>query len=301
MQSPFMGANQKSEKFIFYKSEGFITNPKDFYKLSFLSSSLSAIVTKTVVAPLERLKVLKQSQMYYGMKNYNGKMGSSFRYILTNEGWRGFYRGNVANLVRTIPAYALKFPLNEFYKNVYVNKDEPKKFLPLLASGFSAGFTQAGLTYPVDILRTRMSLDKQMTSNYTNIFRCSYNIVKNEGFKGLYKGLSVGLTSYPMYVGIQFSLYEYLRDDIQYGAGTIAGIVAQTLMFPGDVIKRQMQLNGIDNTETKINGVFGCIRNILRTRGFTGLYQGYGINLLKVMPEVTLQFAVYDFVMNRLR
>lgn len=288
-----MGSNQKSEVVI--------TNPKDFYKLSFLSSSLSAIVTKTTVAPLERLKVLKQSQMYYGQNNYGG-LYSSFSHICKNEGfWKGLWRGNTANLVRTIPAYALKFPLNEFYKNIFVNKDEPKNFLPLLLSGFSAGITQAFLTYPVDMLRTRMSLDKQMTSNYTNIFRCSYNIVKNEGVMGLYKGLSAGITFYPLYIGIQFSLYEYLRDDVPYGAGTIAGVVAQTVAFPGDVIKRQMQLNGIDNTETKINGVFDCIRNILRTRGFIGLYQGYGINLLKVVPEVTLQFAVYDFVMNRLR
>jgi len=264
---------------------------------SILAGGISAICTKTAVAPLERLKMLKQSQMYYKTNNYSG-LFSSFQYIYSNEGFKGFFRGNIANLSRVIPAYTLKFPLNEFYKSKIGNMH---KFENLLLAGTAAGFTQAFITHPLDMLRTRMALDSHMTANYTNLPRCLNNIIRTEGPLALYRGLSVALTSYPLYIGIQFSLYERLKEDFGYLSGTMAGVTAQTLMFPGDVLKRQLQINGVDNTEKKMNGITDCIRYIYRTRGFTGFYQGYIINLIKVVPEVTIQFFVYEAVKNNLK
>jgi hypothetical protein len=264
---------------------------------SILAGAISAICTKTAVAPLERLKMLKQSQMYYKTNNYTGFF-DSFRYIYSNEGFKGFFRGNTANLSRVIPAYMLKFPLNEFYKSRIGNMH---KFENLLLAGTAAGFTQALITHPLDMLRTRMALDNHMTTNYTNLPRCFVNIIKTEGPLALYKGLSIALTLYPLYIGIQFSLYEWLKEDFGYFSGTMAGVTAQTLMFPGDVLKRQLQINGVDNTEKKINGPLDCIRYIHKTRGFRGFYQGYGINLIKVMPEVTIQFFVYEAIKKYLK
>ena len=139
-----------------------------------------------------------------------------------------------------------------------------------------------------------MSLDKTMTKNYTNIYGCLGNIIKDEGFFALYKGLKINAVSYPLYVGIQFSIYEKLRDQNPLIAGTVAGTIAQSTMYPGDTIKRQLQLSGIDNTGKKIGGVLDAIRDIYTTRGLVGFYQGFEINLLKVIPEATVQFVVYD-------
>ena len=264
---------------------------------SILASAISAICTKTTVAPLERLKLLKQSQMYYKTNSYSS-IFKSFEYIYINEGLKGFFRGNITNLTRVIPAYTLKFPLNEFYKSKIGNTD---KLENLLFAGTAAGFTQSLITYPLDMLRTRMSLDNHMTSNYTSMTRCFINIIKNEGFFSLYKGLSIAITSYPLYIGIQFSLYEYLKEDYGIFSGTIAGLTAQTLMFPGDVIKRQLQINGADNTEKKMTSLRSCLKFIYDTRGIRGFYQGFGVNLIKVVPEVTLQFYVYEMAMKYIK
>jgi hypothetical protein len=269
----------------------------NIYKISIISSAMSAICTKTSVAPLERLKLLKQSQIFYKANTYNS-LYDSFKYIYVNEGFKGYYRGNLTNLVRVIPAYTLKFPLNEFFKNKFIsNKDKPK-FKNLLLSGTCAGLLQTSITYPLDILRTRMTIDKNMTKNYTNIFRCLTNIIKNEGTLALYKGFNINLSTYPLYVGIQFSIYEYLRGENPIIAGTIAGTIAQSLMYPGDVLKRQLQLNGIDNSNKKISSISNAVKYIYNVRGIGGFYQGYFINLIKVVPEATLQFFVYDYIKN---
>ena len=70
------------------------------------SSICSAICSKTSTAPLERIKVLKQSQFYYKNSNYNTLLGS-FSYIYKNEGFYGLFKGNLINIYRVFPAYIL--------------------------------------------------------------------------------------------------------------------------------------------------------------------------------------------------
>ena len=262
------------------------------YLPSVIGGGCSAIVTKSAVAPLERIKLLKQSQSYYSSQNYTG-LFQSIRYIRKSEGFSGFYRGNYSNIIRITPAYLLKFPLNEFYKKKIGNSTPGQ----LLASGVAAGFTQVCLTYPLDVMRTRMSLDHHMTSNYNKYFSCAKNIYHMEGIKGLYKGFPISAISYPMYVGIQFSMYETLsQNGYSYFSAPIAGMIAQSLMYPGDTIKRQLQINGLDNTKSKFRNPIHCIIQMYRTLGFRGFYAGFGINLLKAIPEVSIQFSVYELI-----
>lgn len=265
---------------------------------SLLASGVSAIITKSTVAPLERIKILKQTQNYYSLSNY-GTLFSSCKFIYKNEGICGFFRGHYSNIIRVLPSYLIKFPTNEFYKKLYKADDKsPKK---LLLAGISAGSTQVSVIYPLDIIRTRMTLDHYMTSNYNSYYKCARNILKSEGILAFYKGYSISGTTYPIYVGLQFFIYELLKDDFSYFAGAIAGMTAQSLMYPGDVLKRHLQINGIDNTGKKYNGLIDCIRKIYGKYGFRGFYTGYGVNLLKAVPETMIQFAVYDKVMSLLR
>ena len=270
---------------------------------SAFSGIASAIVTKTFVAPLERLKLLKQSQLYYGQQNYTN-LYDSFKFIYKNEGLLGFYRGNYSNLVRIIPAYMLKFPTNEFYKKkLGVNRDTPFK---QLLGGTLAGLTQITCTYPLDIIRTRMSLDSHMTNNYTNYITCAQNIAKKEGLKAFYKGFPISGLTYPLYVGLQFFVYEKLCDEggifgNRFIAGATAGLIAQSLMFPGDTIKRNLQINGIDSTKEKYSGPLSCIKNMYCVHGIRAFYAGYGVNMIKAMPEAALQFAIYDYVKMSLK
>ena len=214
----------------------------NIFRNSIIASGVSAIITKTSVAPLERIKLLKQSQTYYNQTRYTS-LFKSCQYILKNDGFKGLYRGNVSNLYRVLPAYLIKFPLNEFYKKqLGATTNTPTL---LLGSGVLAGLSQITCTYPLDIIRTRMTLDNHMTTNYNNYFTCTRNVLRNEGLSAFYKGFPVSGISYPIYVGLQFFIYEWFKDTYSYFAGGIAGIIAQSLMYPGDTIKRQLQLNGI--------------------------------------------------------
>lgn len=265
----------------------------DFF-YSVIASCFSAYFTKTTVAPLERIKLLKQSQPYYNTNNYNS-IFNSFRYIYKNEGLLGFYRGNLSNIARIGPAYMVKFPANEFYQK-HIPGDK-KSYQYLLTCGVLAGLTQITITYPLDTLRTRMTLDLNMTKNYNSLYNCFKTIYKNEGLLGFYKGFGITGSTYPFYVGIQFSIYRYLKEDYGYFGAPVAGFIAQTSMYPGDTIKRQMQINGLDNTKQKYRNLFHCVKSIYKNKGIRGFYPGLSINLIKSIPEATLQFVIYENVL----
>ena len=72
-------------------------------------------------------------------------------------------------------------------------------------------------------------------------------------------------------------------------------------MYPGDVLKRHLQINGIDNTGKKYTSLIDCIKKIYKKYGIRGFYSGYGVNILKAVPETVIQFAIYDKVTSFLR
>lgn len=271
------------------------------------SSFISAIFSKTSIAPLERLKILQQSDLYYKYNNYNKSIFDSLKYIYKNEGLKGFYKGNLINIYRVLPSYLIKFPLNEFgykymkkYNKRFRNTDKIS-YLDKLNVGIFVGTIQITLTYPFDFLRTRLSLDKTMLNIYkNNMITYTKYIIKTEGLLNLYKGYKSCIITYPLYVGLQFSIFNECREnDINvFLSGSIAGLIAQTLVFPGDVIKRQMQLNGINNQPILYNSIFDCIKKIYKNEGIKSFYTGLKINLIKCIPGASIQFATYEYCKN---
>ena len=191
----------------------------------------------------------------------------------------------------------IKFSTNDLYKKkLGVNKDTPFK---QLSGSILAGLTQITCVYPLDIVRTRMSLDNNMISR-TNYITCIRNIIKYEGCKSILQGFPISGLTYPFYVGLQFFVYEKLCDEggifeIKFLAGATAGLFAQSLMFPGDTIKRNLQVNGI-NSDPKYSGTIDCIKKMYRTYGVRSFYAGYNANIIKSVLEAGLQFAIYDYV-----
>ena len=269
------------------------------------SSFSSAIVTKTFVSPLTRIKVLKQIESFHSTTNYNNFF-KSFKHIYKNEGILGFYKGNLINIYRSIPNYCLKFPLNDFYIKSVVSDSKYKsiKELPfneLLKAGIVTGTIQTTLVYPIDVIRTRLIQDKDMINKKTNMIKCLKDTVKKEGFKSLYNGFTPAILSSPLYIGLQLSVYQNFknRDDILSNsliAGGLSGIISQSIMYPGDTIKRHLQLNGFEKKE--YTSLRNCIYTIYKKEGISGFYKGIKVNSIKSIPEIALKFTIYEQIKN---
>jgi len=147
----------------------------------------SGAVAKSFVAPLERVKVYLQVSAPNAIKAGAKKptMLSAFATILQTQGPAGLWQGNLANIARIVPSKGVLFLSNEWFRGIFgvTEKSEP---LRLVAAGAAAGALSTCVSYPLDLVRSRLMMDPQA---FTGIIDCLTRTVRAEGFASLYKGL----------------------------------------------------------------------------------------------------------------
>jgi hypothetical protein len=84
---------------------------------SFIAGGTAGAVSRTVVSPLERLKILLQVQNV-GREEYKMSIGKALGKMWREEGWRGMMAGNGANCMRIVPYSAVQFGSYNIYKKV---------------------------------------------------------------------------------------------------------------------------------------------------------------------------------------
>jgi solute carrier family 25 phosphate transporter 23/24/25/41 len=84
---------------------------------AFIAGGVAGAVSRTIVSPLERLKILLQIQSV-GREEYRLSIWKALVKMRKEEGWRGFMRGNGTNCIRIIPYSAVQFGSYNFYKKV---------------------------------------------------------------------------------------------------------------------------------------------------------------------------------------
>ena len=255
---------------------------------SIISSLTSAIICKTITNPFERIKMLQQTKTHFNIKYYDTII-SSIKTIGKEEALIGYFKGNLTNIIRISPAYILRFEFNNIYNGIFVKPYSNPTYLNYLASGITMGITQNLITYPIDVIRSLKTLDNNTFKN-NSIPNCIRYIYKTKGFRGYYQGLSVALTIGSLYIGTQFSLYNYFKENYTnntFVAGACAGFISQTMWYSGDSLKRNMHVNLV---EKKYKNIFDCVKQL----GIKNLYSGYRINILKCIIETPLQFYIYE-------
>lgn len=84
---------------------------------AFIGGGVAGAVSRTIVSPLERLKILLQVQSV-GREEYKLSIGKGLAKMWREEGWKGFMRGNGTNCIRIVPYSAVQFGSYNLYKKV---------------------------------------------------------------------------------------------------------------------------------------------------------------------------------------
>src|SRR6195952_4087760 len=106
---------------------------------------------KTVVAPLDRVKILFQASNPQFAK-YTGSwagLAAAIRDIKRYEGTRGLYKGHSATLLRIFPYAAIKFLAYEQIRSVFIPSHKYETPIRRFLSGSVAGVTSVFFTYPL--------------------------------------------------------------------------------------------------------------------------------------------------------
>jgi len=215
--------------------------------------------------------------------------------------------------LRIFPTSAIQFLAYENYKkaflgSLYCKNRHQKDLTPTqrLVAGGLAGITALTTVYPLELIRARMTI--QITRQYRGIAHALSSVVKQGGFIALYKGLWPSIVGVVPYVGIDFAVYETLKDyvpknddgsvstPVTLSCGAIAGAAGQTVAYPLDVIRRRLQVQDFAGNTLKIryNGIGDAIKKIYKMEGFSGFYTGLVPNYLKVVPAIAVSFEIYE-------
>jgi len=275
---------------------------------------LSSIISRTAVAPLERLKILMQTESISstGPRRYRGVV-QGLKTIYREEGaLRHLFRGNGANVLRIAPASALQILLVELLRQSF-----PESTLALMPSisgyesaliGGAAGLISTPLTYPLDYLHGRLCIQKKSFEPYKGIQDGIRQTIAKNGTRGLYRGLLPTYLGVFPYVGLNFAVYEHIRPLLPrrndgsgsptgYGAvvgGIFASATAQLAAYPFDTLRRRMQVVEFVNPSSDRPRLRHIVMDLIRSDGLRGFYRGWMVNFIKIIPSSLVGMGVYE-------
>lgn len=197
---------------------------------------------------------------------------------------------------------------NKFNETINLNIPRLDDTTITAISGALAGFISGVMVCPLDVTKTRLQvqgLDRAENPYYKGIFGTMNTIVKDEGARGLYKGLVPILLGYFPTWTIYFSVYEFSKDFyprlfpgsdfVSHSCSAItAGAVSTTLTNPIWVVKTRLMLqSNLGPYSTQYTGTINAFRCIWNQEGIRAFYRGLVPSLLGLF-HVAIHFPVYE-------
>jgi len=292
------------------------SSPQNGSKLyvGFLSGCLASICATTFTNPIELVKTRLQLQgeLQMSARIYNG-IGDAFVKIAKTEGILGLQKG-------LFPAYLSQGTMQGirlgsfdiFAKFLNAKPDGDYFFLKNLTAGLSAGALGAAMGSPFDLVKVRMQAASMYANDpqfkgYNNSFNAFKQIIANEGFKGLTRGMATSAQRTGVGSGIQLATYGSTKkvvlkfvDEGVYAhllSSLVAGFFVTIGMNPFDVARTRLYYQGKGNSHGEIyKGLMDCIIKTTKKEGFLALYKGFWAHYLRLGPHTVLVSIIYTII-----
>lgn len=258
-------------------------------------------------------------------------------YIGRTEGIRSLWKGNVPAEMLYVCYGAIQFSsyrsIAQALQGLNITGDSKKSAaVESFVAGAAAGTFATASTYPLDLLRTRFAA-QGTTRVYNGLLSGCRQIAAEEGVKGFFRGCPASLAQIAPYMGLFFAVYEGLRpvmaviaqssSDLLHSvslpilpgtsdatAGVLASIIAKTGVFPLDLVRKRLQVQGPqrhmfvygDRMATYEKQTMAeVVRQVVRKEGVLGLYRGLTVSLVKAAPASAVTMWTYERTMRVLK
>jgi len=270
---------------------------KMFLRL-FAVFGLSEAATMTLLAPLERYKLLRQTTPLAKSGPAYSSLFSYLSQVPSNEGVSAFWKGNFSSVCRNFLTSMLRFRFNATFMGLFLTgKEEQDSYLwtRSVLHETTLGLFLLLFAYPIDQIRVRLALDvvlKGKDSNYFGFVDCMGKTIKGEGIKGSYQGLGITALTLGPYLAVGSLLDQQLKAHVPKGyelhTQTYALLLLQALFYPLDTVRRRLQGNGARGQLRLYSNTRDCIGQIWRNEGTAGFFAGLPVHLLRLLPSLYL-------------
>eukprot|EP00999_Lentomonas_sp_LEN2_P003063 NODE_917_length_1119_cov_42.970766_g875_i0.p1 GENE.NODE_917_length_1119_cov_42.970766_g875_i0~~NODE_917_length_1119_cov_42.970766_g875_i0.p1 ORF type:complete len:307 (+),score=84.60 NODE_917_length_1119_cov_42.970766_g875_i0:99-1019(+) len=296
------------------------------FVLDFIAGGTSGAIAKTCTAPIERVKLIIQTQdanprIISGEVPRYTSIGNTFSRVYSEQGLRAFWAGNGVNVLRYFPTQAFNFAFKDTIKTIfprYSSKtDFGKFFMVNIASGGLAGAGSLCIVYPLDYARTRLASDVgKGKKQFNGLVDCLVKTARGpKGFFSLYNGFGVSVVGIIPFRGAYFGVNDTLNglNPYQKESG-VRGIVskfacAQTAAlcaayasYPFDTVRRRLQMQSEKPRDKWVyQGTMDCFRKIVRNEGSSALFKGAAANAMRTVGSaiVLVLYGEIQAFMNK--
>ncbi|EER10368.1 ADP/ATP carrier, putative [Perkinsus marinus ATCC 50983] len=288
--------------------------------VDFMTGGTSAAISKTLVAPIERVKMVLQTQdsnpdiVSGKVARYNG-IGDCFMRCCKEQGVSSLWRGNLTNVLRYFPTQAFNFAFKDSIKSMFPKYDPHSQFWKFLASnvfsGAAAGAGSLCIVYPLDYARTRLAADvgKGSDREFKGLIDVITKTCQRTGFWSMYQGFSMSIQGIIFYRGAYFGLYDTIKPLVfkdEKNANVIAKFVlAQSVTavsglvsYPFDTVRRRMMMMaGRGGNAVQYSSNWDCWVKVFQEEGVPGFFKGGLSNMLRGVGAA-LVLVFYDEFKN---
>uniref|UniRef100_A0A4W4GSY8 EF-hand domain-containing protein n=1 Tax=Electrophorus electricus TaxID=8005 RepID=A0A4W4GSY8_ELEEL len=272
----------------------------------FTLGSIAGAAGATAVYPIDLVKTRMQNQRstgsFVGELMYKNSFDCAKK-VLRYEGFFGFYRGLLPQLIGVAPEKAIKLTVNDFVRDKFTSKDNTIPLAAEVLAGGCAGGSQVIFTNPLEIVKIRLQVAGEIT---TGPRVRALTVLRELGFFGLYKGAKACFLRDIPFSAIYFPVYAHTKtmladEEGRLGAlqlltaGAIAGVPAASLVTPADVIKTRLQVAARAG-QTTYSGVIDCFRKIMREEGFRAFWKGAGARVCRSSPQFGVTLVTYELL-----
>ena len=276
---------------------------------NFIAGGIAGVGSRTFTSPLDVVKIIAQ----VGSAQHKGFIGT-LKNVIAEEGIKGLWKGNLVACIRLFPYNAIQFAAFNSLKIMFTDSKTGKLSAKWAAfSGSAGGIIATVSVYPLDMVKTRLTIQSKVNPKYNGIIDAFKKIYAEEGFLAFYKGLTASILGVIPFSGATFMGYEVLayvwgkpRNELNgwqnFINGCLAGAFAQTFSFPFDTVRKKMQAQSCamdgPKADVQFNGIIDCFAQTIKKKGFFGLWNGTIANLVKVAPYAGLMFWFNEICKN---
>jgi len=274
--------------------------------VDFLAGGISGAVSKTITAPIERVKLIIQTQdanpkiVSGEVPRYTGIVNCFIR-VRSEQGIGAFWRGNATNCIRYFPTQAFNLAFKDSIKSMFPKYSPKKDFWPFfavnLASGGLAGAGSLCFVYPLDYARTRLASDVgQGKKAFNGLGDCLIKTARGpKGVLSLYNGFGISVAGIIPYRGVQFGLNDtgkglnpwdkdvtFIGMASKWAVAQFSVIMSGFVTYPFDTVRRRLQMESEKKMEDRMyKGALNCFSKILADEGPAAFFKGAGANVLR--------------------
>ncbi|XP_021724419.1 mitoferrin-like [Chenopodium quinoa] len=275
-----------------------------------VAGSIAGCAEHMAMFPVDTIKTRMQALGSCPIKTVGVR--TALRSILQSDGTAGLYRGIAAMGLGAGPAHAVYFSMYEFCKKKF-SGGNPDNHVAHAASGVCATVMSDAVLTPMDMVKQRLQLSGGNGGAYRGVWDCVKLVFKKEGFGAFYASYRTTVIMNAPFTAVHFATYEaakkglkevsphHTEDDDDEGlivhatAGAAAGALAAVITTPLDVVKTQLQCQGVCGCDRFTSGsIRDVIKTIVKKDGYRGLMRGWSPRMMFHAPAAAICWSTYE-------